>query len=184
MIRILQYIASWLLLLAAIPAFAAPQARINEIVVLDKGSFFSDGGIPQVDVVQGICSIEDNRTNYEPFFDSVVSVRVINSGRSAIRFSKFWYELALGGSKFRAALLPPSARFEVLPDKTGVQVLSLFLRADSGEKYLSINSTPISASLGPKTVTFFLEGRDGRGKRIRVKAATTVVVSNYDRCLS
>ncbi len=180
--KIASLIAFSIALLGPQLAAAAPQARIVELAVLDKGSFESDGSIPQVDVVQDVCSVEDTVITYEPFFDSVASIRVVNSGRSAIRFSKFWYRLTLDSQNFAATIFPPSQRFEVLPGKSGTSVLNLFLRASAGSKFFSGSNTAISDSLGPKALTFYLEGRDGRGKRVRVQATTTVVFSNYDRC--
>lgn len=167
-------------------ARADSKVRITGISVLDDGSLVANSSVALVDTVQDICSQtvtdEETVTVYEPFFDTVAAIKVVNRLNRNIVLSTFSYKLTLNGSTFQSEKFATSARFEVAPGKTGTVVLSLFLNARNGRKYLSSSQTPIDAALGLKAVQFILEGRDSRGKRVRVQASTTVSFQNYDRC--
>lgn len=162
-------------------AHSASGVRISKIEIIDDGSG-SGGLIPLVDTTQDVCSVEDSVIEYEPFYNSVASVTVINRRTSTLRITDFWYQVEFNGSKFVSTKIPPSGISEIAPGKTGSAVISLFLNADGGGKYFTGSSSAIAEAQGPTTITFFVRGRDGARKRVRAKGRMTVQFSNYDRC--
>lgn len=173
-------------LLLCIPAFAeagSTKVRLREISIYDQSNYAGAGlSLPLVDVVQNICSTEGDVVNYEPFFDTVAALKVLNKGVRTVKFTKFWYQVKIGSSTFTSTKFPPVAPLEVEPGETKQAVLSLLFKAHGGSKFFTGSSDPISSALGFHDLKFFMQGADTKGKRVLVKGTITLSFDDYDRC--
>ena len=165
------------------PAFAGSKIRITAIAVIDNGAAENSAPIPMVDTVRGLCGSFEDPTP-EPFYDSVVSISVVNTTRTLAKFKSLSYSLSMNGVPFSSDTIAPGNFFEVPAGGKATLVASLFTRIDEGRKFFVGSSDPIPEYAGPIAVNFVLTGKRGRKKNVSVSATTTVSFSNYNRCLS
>lgn len=164
--------------------WCAGAARLTAITIYDQNDFDTSGlKMPVVDVTQTICSVTDSATTYEAFYDTVAGLTVVNSSRTAIKFTKFWYTIYLDSGATTSGKLAPATPIEILPGKTG-EVLSLFLRSNGGQKYADGNASALAADLGFKNVKFYLQGRTALGKTVTLSHTLTLSFREVNRCSS
>lgn len=181
-----------LILIIVNTALAAPStrsfrtsARIVGIEGLDEGKTDdATVGSAMFDVIQGVCNAGSSDATAEPFYDSLLRIKVRNDTRFLVTFTRFKYQVRNvdgHGKALTSRSLALSSSGEIAPGKTG-SLIALFLDASAGRKYFSKQTTPIPLDFGFRNVKVILSGRDGMGRAITLTARTAVSLDDFDRC--
>lgn len=179
---------------AAVRTAGSGKTRITAISIFDQGSSTdSTLAAPLIDTTQGICEIIDQDEDgvpesieYEPFFDTIAGLTVYNRAHVTLTISRVYVIVARyqdTARSFRGRKLSPISIAEIGPGKS-VSVQSLMLAAIDGSKYLNGVSSATTISDGFHDMTFVLEGRYSTGRRVTLKAKTTLSFAVRDRCSS
>jgi hypothetical protein len=170
--------------LSALPAFSetTSKPRILGLEAVDDGS--GSSGTVSIDVIQGTCGTGTGATA-EPFFDTLLKIKVFNGSNAEVLFNRFTYSINNfdgAGSKLNAVPLALVGTGRVPKGKDGTILVALFINAQGGRKRFTRSAVPIPSDLGFRNVTVTLQGRNARNQRIKVSARTALSFSNFDRC--
>lgn len=172
---------------SGIAAFNSSKPRISRIAGFDEGSHSSEGnGDPSIDLVQDVCDDSGDQDILEEFHDSILGVDVVNPLSHTAYINKASYIVKNGGEgrRYRSRKLSLIGSSEVEGGNKTTRVFMFFMRASGGEKYFVGSDTPVATALGFQNVRIILRGRDGNGKRFRIRARTALSFANHDRCNS
>lgn len=160
-------------------------ARITSIAFYDKGTI-GDGtqGEVVIDTVGGICGGDGSGTA-EPFFETVVGIKVSNTTLYDLRVKSIRIRVpkANGARRhFTSRRLAPVGSNQVPSSKEqSTTVFSLFTEAFDGLKRFPRFGV-IPSELGIRNVTVILALADGRGRTYTLRARVAVAFRNIDRC--
>ena len=161
---------------------ASSKIRITAVNVTDDGTVTGDTKTAAIDVVQNPdCDGKTDTIDPEDFADSIIRIKIKNSLITTFEARNFYYHVRTGSGRFRSRRLPLVETALVDPGKT-TELIGLFLHASGGLKYFTTQSSPIDPNLGFETVTVYIQGVDGRGRRHTLQTRTTLSFANYDRC--
>ena len=176
-----------LILLFLIPFGIQAQTNgisISTIEPLDYGELSEDANSSaSIDVVQGLCGISPSQTA-EPFYDTLVRIKVRNDLDSTVRFSRFHYSVPKpygANGRINSAKLALVGGNEAAPDEVTV-LYALFLDVKDSSKVYAGHSTAIPDDLGFRNVTFRLIGKTSLGKKIRISKRSAISFDDFDRC--
>ena len=165
---------------------------ISEISFLDHGALSSPSDLA-IDLVQGSCGFKDQNgdgdttdagdIDPEPFYDSLVSVTVKNSGSTPIVISRLYYRLANAPGKLKkwmGGLAPVSKNLVAAKSET---VISFFVfKANNASKTTFKPAITLNTSLGFQDVSIRLDARTSSGRLLHITAKRGLSFGNEDRC--
>lgn len=155
------------------------RARIVAIEAIDDGSL--DGtATASVDVVQTTC---DDTTD-EPFFDTLLRIKVQNDSSSIIKFNKVSFSIPNPygtGGRLNTKKFALVGSGEVQPDGEVTGLLALFLDVNGAGKSYAGQTALIPNGLGFRNVTVRLYGKKN-GRSVVHTARTTISFDDFDRC--
>lgn len=165
---------------------------ISEVAFFDRGKLSSPSDLA-IDLARGSCGFKDQNgdgdttdagdIDPEPFYDSLVSVTVKNSGTTPIFISKLYYRLANAPGKLKkwmGGLAPVSKNLVEAKSET---VVSFFVfKAKSESKTTFKPAVTLNPSLGFQDVSLRLDARTSSGRLLRLTAKRGLSFGNEDRC--
>ena len=175
--------------------------RTTTLLFVDDGSNADIGSSNfSIDVSQGICTAESGSVGagtptptpvitVEPFFDTVLKVRVVNNTNQTVRFSSMKYTvvsagvLANSGSDFVSDTVSFIGEANAIEGGGGEGTFTMLaINATSGAKRFVGSSTDIPSNYGFKTVRVTVIGTNDNGDDIQATASQTLDFSDFNRC--
>jgi hypothetical protein len=157
-------------------------ARITSIEVSDTGDSTSTTSI---DVVMDDCDEVATTFTAEPFFDTQVTLKVVNNSNSTIRFTSLRYTVpnASGASSSSFASSSISLIGEAAPNggESTFSSILLFKAVDLGKRFQGASSN-IPSSLGFRNITFSLSGTNDQGDSVTITGSKALSFDNFGRC--
>lgn len=178
--------------------------RITNMLVIDDGQIASEPGSVvsfSVDVEQGICTAETGdipatptpsptpKITLEPFFDTVIAVKVVNNTNQIVTCSTVEFSvasagaLANNGTSFVSdtiSLIGEAASIDAGGDSSVLRFLA-FDVVDGAKRFFG-SSTDIPDNYGFKAVTVSLNCVNDDGDDVVVEATETWSFDNFNRC--
>ncbi|MCB0310702.1 MAG: hypothetical protein KDD42_05675, partial [Bdellovibrionales bacterium] len=164
--------------------------RITAISVLDSGQASSEGGNTAVDVSQGTCGTNcddvDNTCTAEPFYDTRVSIKVVNNTRRNVRFTSLRYivpeSTGTGTSSFTSDTIRFIGESTATAQGGEATLTALVYNASGGGKSFFGSSSDIPATLGFRNVTFIVTGTTLDGETVTVRGTTILSFGDFNNC--
>jgi hypothetical protein len=169
------------------PAIAeANSARIVKVAVHDQGAPPTSPR-HDIDVIQDDCDPDPDNTSLEPFFDTMLSISVVNNLNRDISFHRFGYNLRFssfvqGRKLIRAKRQGIAGNFLSQANGKQTDVYVFMLRNINGRKYSPSGNFMIPEEAGFTNLRLRLIGRTDDGKIVRLRSNATVSIRNHDRC--
>ena len=151
--------------------------RVTEITFVDQGG---DDSTNTIDVLQDECPDE----SAEPFFDTQVSLTVINNSNEDVDFFEYSYVVKNfngSGADFQSGRLAIAGAPVTANGGEGSYV-DLFLRANGGHKYFYNNQVISPKMYGFKNIEITLYGVDSNGESVTAFGKTSVSFNDYNNC--
>lgn len=158
--------------------------RLTSISTYDEGLLCSGTSSPNIDVTQNLCGTAPDQTA-EPFYDSSVSMQVVNNSNVTARISYLRYVVggANGsGTYFTSSNIALIGDLEVGPNGGTKSFCAPFTRAGGGGKRFIGSGSDIPSSLGVRNVTFELYGTTETGESFVISGSNAAYFNDYNRC--
>lgn len=154
--------------------------RITSAILADGADTSSS-----VDVIQGDCDEDPTVFEAEPFFDTQIRFRVVNTTDNAVTITSLSYRVPAasgdGTAAFQSSPLALLGNREV-PAEGSSDLVTLFANASGGEKYFTGASTAIPSSLGFRSITITVRGVNDLGEEFVVTGSTVGSFGNFNAC--
>lgn len=156
--------------------------RITTIAVSDQGD---NSATTSIDTLLSDCDSDPATFTGEPFFDSTVSLTVVNNSNSSIRFTGLRYSVpnasGPGSSTFTSNRI--SLNGTASPNG-GVSTFSSIVIFDAntlGKRFFGASAN-IPTSLGFRNVTFALDGTNDQGDQVTITGSIALSFDTYNNC--
>jgi hypothetical protein len=157
--------------------------RMTSIETYDEGAMCSGAASVTIDVVQSVCSDSSS----EPFYDSSVSLDVVNNSNVTVRFDYLRYSVSGSdgsGTVFTSSNIGLIGDLEISPNGGTKSFCAPFTRGGDGGKRFIGGSSLIPSSYGVRNITFTLYGSTETGDSVVISGTNSVYFNNYNRCSS
>ncbi len=155
--------------------------RMNSIQTYDEGAMCSGSASVTIDVVQSTCSDSSG----EPFYDSSVSLQVVNNSNATVRFDYLRYTVSGSGGSgtaFTSSNIGLIGDLEISPNGGSKSLCAPFTRGGDGGKRFIGGTSLIPSSYGVRNITFSLYGTTETGDSVVVSGTNSVYFNDYNRC--
>ena len=161
--------------------------RITTVQVFDSGEG-SAASTTSIDTQQDLCKISDTEFDPEPFFDTHVSLGVVNNSNSTITFThmRIFIQNADGlGNDFLSSRISLIGEASSALGNGGVATFNDILLFDAGssrKKLSGMSSFFPSSGMGFRNVRFYLIGRAEDGTAIEIQATKALSFDDFNKC--
>lgn len=168
------------------------QTYVSEVEFYDSGRL-GTGADLGIDLERNSCGFEDQNgdgdttdptdIDPEPFFDTLVSIKVKNQGSLPIYISKMRYRFPNAKGKLRkwmGGLSPVTGGF-IAAQSEGIVGFFVFRAKENGKTTFK-PAIDLSPSLGFQDIAIKLDARSSSGRLLQITAKRGLSFGNEDRC--
>ncbi|MCB0328070.1 MAG: hypothetical protein KDD70_00360 [Bdellovibrionales bacterium] len=188
----LRSLSAFLLLLSLMPMPLQADSdgvRVLENRIFDEGEGSLGGsGTFSIDTREDNCELNpDADPDPEPFFDTLLQIRLINNRNQDIRFTRLNYRIRYRdefGNRVRVKVRKLGVSRGAIVPGNGEEGEVLFLLLDKKEdqKGFPRSSTVLPTEAGFRKIRYTLFGNTESGERITLRSVLSVSIDNFNRC--
>lgn len=161
----------------------ADAPSITGVAVLDSG--LSGSASFEIDSNQEDCEPDPTVEDLEAFSDTMLSLTFNNPSYVSLRIKRVVftvYDVGTGTRLVRSSRQVPVSGSFIDSVTTDHKLVTFMADVVGTDKYFVGDETPLSGRTGLREIRIAARGVDSIGRRVRLRARTTVSVDNYDRC--